>query len=126
MAAPGLAGTANDDAGVLVPKLLVFTVNDHPRHVGADRAMAALWAAFTFAPVVHRESRGHVVTFSARIPDVQLEHLPAAVESLRAVDEVQHVALVPLPGTDESPAVLPERGTAAAASGDGDPVGRQP
>jgi hypothetical protein len=106
--------------------LLVFTVDDRPRHVGADRAMAALSAAFTFVPVVQRESRGHVVTFSAPIPDVQLGHLPAAVEALRCLDEVQHVAVVPLPGADGPPAVPPERGAAAVARGDGESVGRQP
>jgi hypothetical protein len=85
---------------VLVPKLLVFTVDDRPRHVGADAAMTALLGAFTFAPVVYRQSRGPVVTFHAEIPDVQVELLPAAVEALRALTEVESIAVVTLPPDD--------------------------
>ena len=51
-----------------MPALLVFTVTDQPRHVGADRAMAALLGAFAFATVVFRHARGPVVTFYAGGP----------------------------------------------------------
>lgn len=86
-----------------MPELLVFTVDSGPRHVAADRAMAALLGAFSFAPVVYRQARGRVFTFHAEIPDVQVEHLPAAVAALSAVDEVESVALVPLHRPADAP-----------------------
>ena len=113
--------------GVPVPGLLVFTVTDRPRHVGADRALATLLAAFTFAPVVHRQLRGEVVTFHAEIPDLQLDRAPAAVAALAALDDVESIALVPLPGRDEAPAEQPTHDEpATVAPGDGEAVGCQP
>lgn len=125
MTAPATAGAANDDAGVLVPKLLVLTVDDRPRHVAADRAMAALLGAFTFAPVVYRETRGRVVTFHAEIPDVQLADLPAAVAALQALAEVEHIAVVPVPDGDRAPAPTDPEGAAELAFGDGGSAGSQ-
>ena len=107
-----------------MPKLLVFTVDDRPRHVGADRAMTALLGAFTFAPVVYRQSRGPVVTFHAEIPDVQLERLPAAVDALRALTEVESIAVVTLPESDEAPAEPADH--AEPAGGDGRSLRRHP
>ncbi len=95
-----------------MPELLVFTVDSGPRHVDADRAMAALLGAFAFAPVVYRQARGRVLTFHAEIPDVQLGQLPAAVAALSAVDEVENVALVPLP-RPAGPPTPPAAGTRA-------------
>ena len=86
-----------------MPKLLVFTVEDVPRHAGPDRAVAALLGAFAFAPVVYREQRGGVVTFHAEIPEVQLEQLPAAVDALCALADVESVAVVTLGARDEAP-----------------------
>ena len=82
MPAPASRAPWSATEGVRVPVLLVFTVTDRPRHVGADRAMTALLGAFSFAPVVYRQPRELVVTFHAEIPDVQLEQLPAAVAAL--------------------------------------------
>ena len=109
-----------------MPKLLVFTVDDRPRHVAADRAMAALLGAFSFAPVVHREARGKVVTFHAEIPDVQLERLPAAVDALRALAEVESIALAPLPDREQAPTRPAHEGVEELACGDGGSVGSQP
>ena len=102
-----------------MPKLLVFTVDDRPRHVGADRAMTTLLGAFTFAPVVYRQSRGPVVTFHAEIPDVQLEQLPAAVDALRALTDVESIAVVTLPEDDEAAAEPATHDEAEPAGGDG-------
>jgi hypothetical protein len=107
---------------VLVPKLLVFTVDDRPRHVGADRAMTTLLGAFTFAPVVYRQSRGPVVTFHAEIPDVQLERLPTAVEALRALDDVTSIAVVSIPPDEVAPA---PPAPVELAGGDGGSVRRR-
>lgn len=73
-----------------------------------------------------RESRGRVVTFHTEIPDLQLEHLPTAVEALRALDGVESIAVVPLPGRDEEPAASAEEHEAEVTCGDGESVGHQP
>jgi hypothetical protein len=112
--------------GVLVPELLVFTVDSGPRHVDADRAMAALLGAFAFAPVVYRQSRGRVLTFHAEIPDLQLGHVPAAVAALSALDEVENVALVPLPGPAGGPAPPAARAWAGDASRAAERARRRP
>ena len=93
--------------GVPVPGLLVFTVADRPGTSAPTGPWRRCWRAFTFAPVVHRQLRGEVVTFHAEIPDVQLDRAPAAVAALAALDDVESIALVTLPGRDEAPAAQP-------------------
>jgi hypothetical protein len=110
---------------VRVPVLLVFTVTDRPRHVGADRAMTALLGAFSFAPVVYRQPREQVVTFHAEIPDVQLDQLPAAVAALCALDDVASVAVVTLTGTERTASGPATHEGAELPGGDGESVGRQ-
>jgi hypothetical protein len=102
--------------GEPVQGLLVLTVVDRPRHVGADHAVATLLGAFSFAPVLHRQPHGDIVVLWADIPEVQLADLPAAVEALCALDEVRSVAVV-------QPPPAPDR---AAAPDNGEAVGHQP
>jgi hypothetical protein len=102
--------------GEPVQGLLVLTVADRPRHVGADHAVATLLDAFSFAPVLHRQPLGDVVVLWADIPEPQLPDLPAAVEAVSALPEVRSVAVVP-------PAPAEDR---AVTSDDGEAVGHQP
>jgi hypothetical protein len=87
-----------------VKGLLVLTVTDRPRHVGADHAVATLLGAFSFAPVLHRQPHGGVVVLWCDVPEPQLGDLPAAVEALCALDEVRSVAVVQPPPHDDCPA----------------------